>query len=193
MFDYLSNMIRTIAFCSLAAVALFIGDLGHIHSGMAIYPGDQGPRLGQIPLWVFAEFFLAALLLVSTYPFKVKILKFQDPRPKLSFVLLNLFWTILIYLGTSLPEEFLFFKILGLGLMVLGQLFYLRMNDLASVADLLVVCAFGWTTEFILGQNNIFVYLPKPSLITTLPAWLPFIYASAAMSARLGGKYLSKD
>lgn len=176
----------------LAAVALFIGDLGHIHSGMAVYPGEQGPRFGQIPLWVLLEFFLAALLLVATYPFKVRVLKFNDQRPSLKFVLLNLGWTLLIYLGTSLPEEYLSFKIVGLSLMVMGQFFYLKLNDLPSLADLVVVAAFGWTTEYILGQNNIFVYLPKPSLITTLPVWLPLIYASAAMSARLGGRYLSK-
>jgi len=185
-------MLRTFAFCLLPACALFIGDLGHIFSGMAIYPGDQGPRLGAVPLWVFIEFFLASLILVSTYSFKAKILKFKDPNPKLSFVLLNLLWTLFIYLGTSLSENYLYPKFIMLALMVLAQLFYLKMNDLPSMADIILVMTGGWATEYILGQTQIFVYLPNPSIISTLPAWLPLIYASAAMSARVGGKYLTK-
>jgi hypothetical protein len=193
MMDYLTIMIRTLAFCLLPAGALFIGDLGHIQSGMAVYPGDQGPRLGDVPLWVFLEFFVAALLLVATYPFKATILNFKDPNPKLSFVLLNLLWTLFIYLGTSLPENYLYPKFIGLVLMVLAQVFYLKMYDLPSLADLILVIAGGWATEYVLGQNNIFVYLPHPSTIFTLPVWLPLIYASAAMSARVGGKYLAKE
>jgi|GEM_PF-6594361 len=190
--DYPTIMIRTFAFCLLPACALFIGDLGHIHSGTAIYPNDQGPRLGDVPLWVFGEFYLAALLLVATYSFKAKILKFKDPKPRLSFVIFNLLWTLIIYLGTSIPEKYFYVKFFGLALMVLAQLFYLKMNDLPSICDLLLVMACGWATEYILGQSHIFVYLPNPSIIFTLPAWLPLIYASAAMSARVGGKYLTK-
>jgi hypothetical protein len=192
MMDYLTIMIRTLAFCLLPACALFIGDLGHIQSGMAVYPGDQGPRLGAVPLWVFGEFYLAALVLVATYSFKAKILKFKDPNTKVSFVLFNLLWTLIIYLGTSLPEKYFYAKFFGLALMVLAQLIYLKMTDLPSIADLLLVMTCGWATEYVLGQSHIFVYLPNPSIIFTLPAWLPLIYASAAMTARVGGKYLAK-
>lgn len=184
-------MLKCLVFCLFAACLLFIGDLGHIHSGIAIYPGEQGPRLSKIPLWVLLEFFLAVLLLLSIYPLRVKIFKYQDFKPKMSFVLSNLLWTLLIYLGTSISEDYIYSKFLGLTVMTLGQLIFLKMNNLASIADLLIVATLGWITEFILGQSNIFVYLPSPALIYTLPAWLPFIYISAAMSVRQAGRYLT--
>ncbi len=173
-----------------ASIALFIDDLGHIHSNVAIYPGDQGTRLFQIPLWVILEFFLAAFILIIFYPLKEKIFKFNDSPVKLKDVIISFSITISIYLMTSIPENFITVKLIILISILLIQIFLYRMNNLKSLFDIFIFALGGCAFEFFLGTKNIFVYLPNPSVFFSIPVWLPLIYLSAGISARLGGRYL---
>lgn len=185
-------MIEIIALSLFASLALVVGDLGHVHSGMATYPGDQGIRFFQIPLWVFGEFFLAALSLIFFYPLKVKLLNLNDSSIKLKEVMFSFGITILIYLMTSLPEAIYLLKLIILITLFGLQLYRYKMYDIKSILDLVAIAFGGCAFEYFLGTQNIFVYLPHPSVFHSLPIWLPLIYLSAGISARLCGRYFYK-
>jgi hypothetical protein len=167
---------KKIIFSVFGGLIFSIGDMAHVYSGIAQYPNWKGPWFFNIPFWVPIEFAVGALLLLHT-------LKLTIRKPSRSALGISFFWSLLIYLTTSaLPESqpiiknLVLFSALGL------QIFWNRFFDLRSLLQIFGAAIVGCAFEFILGQMGVFVYQPSASLITSIPLWLPCIYASVAMT-----------
>ncbi|MBI2605525.1 MAG: hypothetical protein HYW49_05525 [Deltaproteobacteria bacterium] len=179
--------LKTAVFSMVAGFVFSIGDMAHIHSGMARYPNWQGPFFFNIPWWIPLEFACAAFLLIQVHPIQEKIFRLTPPRNTGSAALVaSLFWTLAIYLGTSfLPESHPILKNASLLLALAAQIAYFGMSHPGSLLEILSVAICGCGFEFLLGQMNFFTYLPSPSLVATIPVWLWCVYGSVAITARV--------
>lgn len=153
-----------------------LGDMAHVHTGTASYPNWEGPMFFNIPFWVPLEFAVGAFLLMSFL--KLPVRKSSHALFAASFA-----WSLLIYIATSyLPESDPVLKNAILYGAVGIQLYWNRLFDARSLAQITGVALGGSLFEFILGEKGIFTYQESPSLIATIPLWLPCIYASVAVT-----------
>ena len=175
-----------------AGILLFTGDVGHIQSGTAFYAGEQGPRLLGVPVWVFFEFTLAVLALALTHSRRSSIFHWRTHPFTRGILALSSAFTLMIYLSTSLPESSLAFKWTVLAGLFSAQIFLLRKIVIECLWDALAIAAGGTVFEMLLGHLEIFQYTPGPHMLANVRAWLPLIYMSAALSARVLGDFLQK-
>jgi len=176
----------------IAGLVFSLGDMAHVYSGMAQYPHWQGVLLFNIPWWVPLEFAGAAFLLMLGNPLLLKIFRITDPKTvEPQVILASFLWTLQIYFATSvIPETSMFktvtlFGALAAQIKFTSQITRNRMYSWGSLLEISSVAIAGCSFEWFLGKMEVFTYFPSPSIMGTIPVWLPCIYASVAITIRL--------